>query len=210
MPDFVDAREIFEKVKREAEAEGGGGNGAKTKPVLLIDSGELPTVAEKLRDILAKSGILFERGVPVRVTVPADGGLPVAAPLTNHGVVRIAHQLCRPVKDGKNATLPDRVAGLYLDMAGDWSLPQLIGITSSPLLSDDGGIRAAVGYDGDAGLYCYNIPNLSVPERPTKQQAQAALTKLRHAFRTFPFADATRTFDADLGVDVVDPNALGM
>jgi hypothetical protein len=142
MPEtFVDAREIFEKVKREAEAEGDSGNGARSKPVLLIDPGELPAVAEKLRDILAKSGMLFDRGVPVRVTAPPDGGLPIAAPLTNHGVVRMAHQLCRPVKDGENATLPDRVAALYLDMVGDWNLPRLVGITSSPLLSDEGGTR---------------------------------------------------------------------
>jgi hypothetical protein len=212
MPEtFVDAREIFEKVKREAEAEGDSGNGARSKPVLLIDPGELPAVAEKLRDILAKSGMLFDRGVPVRVTAPPDGGLPIAAPLTNHGVVRMAHQLCRPVKDGENATLPDRVAALYLDMVGDWNLPRLVGITSSPLLSDEGGIRVAAGYDRHAGVYCYNIPDLSVPERPTKQQAQAALAKLRDAFRTFPFADATRTFDPALGVDVVDAKApLGM
>jgi hypothetical protein len=201
----------YREEQAKKTAGGGGGNGARSKPVLLIDPGELPTVAEKLRDVLAKSGKLFDRGVPVRITSPMDGGLPVAAPLTNHGVVRMAHQLCRPVKDGKNATLPDRVAALYLDMVGDWGLPQLVGITSSPLLSDDGDIRAAVGYDRDAGLYCCNIPDLSIPNRPTKQQAQDALATLRHAFRTFPFADATRSFDPALGVDVVDPKApLGM
>jgi hypothetical protein len=200
------AREYREEQAKKARV-GGGGNGAKTKPVLLVDPGELPVVAEKLRDILAGSGTLFDRGVPVRIAKPTDGGFPVATPLTNHGVVRMAHQLCRPVKDGKNATLPDRVAALYLDMAGDWNLPRLVGITSSPLLSDDGGIRAAVGYDRDAGLYCCNIPDLSIPNRPTKQQAQDALATLRHAFRTFPFADATRGFDSALGVDVVDPKA---
>jgi hypothetical protein len=96
-------------------------------------------------------------------------------------------------------------------MAGDWNLPRLVGITSSPLLSDDGDIKAAVGNDGDAGLYRCNIPELSLPNRPTKQQAQGALATLRHAFRTFPFADATRTFDHTLGVEVVDPKApVGM
>jgi putative DNA primase/helicase len=205
------AREYREQRGQAQKIAGGSGNGARSKPVLLIDPGELPAVAEKLRDILAKSGMLFDRGVPVRITAPPDGGLPVATPLTSHGVVRLAHQLCRPVKDGKNATLPDRVATLYLDMVGDWKLPRMVGITSSPLLSDDGGIRTAVGYDRDAGLYCYNIPDLSVPERPTKQQAWAALEKLRRAFRTFPFADATRSFDSALGVDVVDPKSpIGM
>jgi hypothetical protein len=206
------AREHHAQRKQaQAEKKAQQGNGANIKAVLLVDPGDLPTVAEKLRDILVKSGTLFDRGLPVRVVMPPDGGLPVATTLTSHSVVRLAHQFCRPVKDGKNATLPDRVAALYLDMAGDWHLPRLVGITSSPLLSDDGGIRTAVGYDRDAGLYCYNIPELSVPERPTKQQAWAALEKLRRAFRTFPFADATRSFDSALGVDVVDPKSpIGM
>jgi hypothetical protein len=188
------------------------GNGQNGKPVLIIDGGELPKVAENLRDILAKSGTLFDRGFPVRVIMPRDGGLPAATTLTTHSVVRLAHQFCRPVKeDGNNTTLPDRVAALYLDMVGDWGLPKLVGITSSPLLSNDGGIRAAVGYDRDAGLYCCNIPDLSLPNRPTKQQAETALAALRHAFRTFPFADATRSFDSGLGVDIVDPKSpIGM
>src|SRR5262249_43929533 len=79
------------------------------KSILIIDAGELPGVADKLRDILSESGILFDRGVPVRVVIPPDGGLPVAATLTTHSVVRMAHQFCRPIKDdGKNVTLPDR------------------------------------------------------------------------------------------------------
>jgi putative DNA primase/helicase len=206
------AREYHAHNKQEyVEKKAQQGNGQNGKPVLIIDGGELPNVAEKLRDILAKSGMLFDRGFPVRVFMPRDGGFPIASTLTNHSVVRLAHQFCRPVKDGENATLPDRVAGLYLDMVGDWGLPKLVGITSSPLLSNDGGIRAAVGYDRDAGLYCCNIPALSLPNRPTKQQAENALATLRHAFRTFPFADATRSFDSGLGVDIVDPKSpIGM
>jgi hypothetical protein len=183
------------------------GNGQNTKPVLLIEPGELPAVAERLRDLLAASGMLFDRGVPVRVTSPPDGGFPVAVPLTNHGVVRMAHQHCRPVKDGENATLPDRVAGLYLDMVGDWNLPKLVGITSSPILADDGSIRSAVGYDRDAGLYCCHLPELILLDKPTEEQAQKALMVLRSTFRTFPFADAVRKFDPILGVDVVDPES---
>ena len=163
--------------------------GSTTKPVLLIDPGELPTVAENLRNILASSGALFDRGVPVRIVKPADSGLPIAVALTTHGVVRMSHVYCRPMKNGENATLPDRVAGLYLDMSGEWGLPKLVGITSSPLLSEDGGIRTGVGYDRHAGLYCCNVPKLVLPDRPSKEDAAAALTTLRKAFRTFPFAD---------------------
>ena len=196
--------------KKAAERKKAKANGG-TKPVLLIDQGELPTVAEKLRDLLATSGMLFDRGVPVRIATPPDGGLPAAIPLTNHGVVRMAHQHCRPQQNGENATLSDRVAGLYLDMVGDWNLPKLVGITSSPLLTDDGDIRAAVGYDRHARLYCCNIPELILPDKPTEEQARKALEVLRSTFRTFPFADSSRRFDPILGVDVVDLTApIGM
>ena len=211
------ARDYAQTEQAQKKAEGGAAksdagkaNGGNAKRVLLIDPGELPAVAEKLRDILAGTGSLFERGVPVRIATPADG-LPLAVALTTHGVVRAAHQYCRPIKRGENATLPDRVAGLYLDMIGDWKLPKLIEITSSPLLSADGGIRTAVGYDQHAGLYCCNIPELTLPEKPTKEQAQKALAVLRNTFRTFPFADAIRKFDPEFRVDVVDLTApIGM
>ena len=99
--------------------------GEDGKEVLVIEKGELPKVAETLRDIIAKSNVFFDRGVPVRITKRAGSKLPIASALTTHGVVRAAHQLCRPIKDAAYATLPDRVAALYLDMAGEWKLPQL-------------------------------------------------------------------------------------
>jgi hypothetical protein len=72
------------------------------------------------------------------------------------------------------------------------------------LLSDDGSIRAAVGYDRDACLYCCNIPELILPDKPSREQVQNALTVLRRAFRTFPFADSLRRFEPGLGVEVVN------
>ena len=107
------------------------------RKILVIEKGELPKVAEILRDIIAASDKFFDRGVPVRIIKKANNKLPIASPLTNHGVVRAAHQLCRPIKDGENATLPDRVAALYLDLAGEWKLPPLVVISTAPILSDD-------------------------------------------------------------------------
>ena len=98
----------------------------RPKPELIVHRGSLPDTAETLRDLLAASGRLFDRGVPVRVVRPADGGPPSAIPLTRHNVVMEAHRLCQPVKEDKGAhipvTLPDRVAQMYLDMVGEWSL----------------------------------------------------------------------------------------
>jgi hypothetical protein len=44
----------------------------------------LPATAEALRDLFAKVGKFFDRGVPVRIITHADGTLPCAEKLTNH------------------------------------------------------------------------------------------------------------------------------
>jgi putative DNA primase/helicase len=65
-------------------------------------------------------------------------------------------------------------------------------------------VRVADGYDGATCLWCCGVPELRLAPRPSRADAGAALLQLRQAFRTFPFADAPRSWDADLGVEVVD------
>ena len=181
----------------------------RPKPELVIHAGNLPATAEALRDLLAASGKLFDRGLPVRVIRSADGGPPSAISLTKHNVVIEAHRLCQPVKVGSDGgrvavTLPDRVAQMYLDMAGEWDLPALAGISTAPLLSVDGNVRAADGYDSVTSLWCCSIPALRLPLRVSRADAEAALSLLRHAFHTFAFGDAPRRWDAALEVEVID------
>jgi hypothetical protein len=138
----------------------------RANPELIVHGGNLPATAEALRDLLADSGKFFDRGIPVRIVRPADGGLPSAVPLTKHNVVIEAHRLCQPVKLGKDGdvtfvTLPDRVAQMYLDMMGEWNLPPLTGVTTAPLLSEDGNIRGAEGYDLKTGLWCCGFRNFA-------------------------------------------------
>jgi hypothetical protein len=181
----------------------------RPKPELIIHAGDLPASAEALRDLLAQSEKLFDRGLPVRIIRNADGSLPSAMPLTRHNVVIEAHRLCQPVKvksagERVPVTLPDRVAQMYLDMAGEWNLPPLVGVSTAPLLSADGSVRAADGYDPATGLWCCNVPKLNLPARPSHADAVAGLGLLRRAFETFPFGDAVRRWDAALGVEVID------
>jgi hypothetical protein len=182
---------------------------ALAKPELLIHPGDLPATAEALRDLFAASGRFFDRGVPVRIIRSADDWSPAAIPLTRHNVVIEAHRLCRPMRmkaDGSRmeVTLPDRVAQMYLDMVGDWGLSPLNGVTTAPILSADGSMRTAEGYDPSTGLLCSCVPKFRVPDRPSRADADAALTLLRQTFRTFPFADAPRHWDASIGAEVVD------
>src|SRR5437764_271092 len=108
----------------------------RTKSQLMIHTGNLPATAEELRDLLATSETLFDRGMPVRVVTPATAVLPVARPLTKNNVVMQAHKLCQPMKAKANGeivsvTLTDRLAMMYLDMTGEWNLRPLDGISVS-------------------------------------------------------------------------------
>jgi hypothetical protein len=181
----------------------------KPKPQLVIHGGNLPATVEALRDLLASSERLFDRGVPVRFVRSSDGGPHSAIPLTRNNVVIETHRVCQPLKvnakgDLVEVTLSDRVAQMYLDMVGEWNLQPLVGISMSPLLGSDGSFRGTEGYDRATGLWCCRVPTLTLPQRPLRAEAEAALRTLRLAFRTFPFSDSARSTSPGLGIEVVD------
>jgi hypothetical protein len=88
------------------------------KPYLIVDNSDLPATAHELRDILARSGNLFDRDGPVQVVPSRDGGPPIARRMTPSRIVREAHRLSRPVKlvgeQPVPITLPISVARMYL------------------------------------------------------------------------------------------------
>jgi hypothetical protein len=93
---------------------------------------------------------------------------------------------------------------MYLEMFGEWHLRPLVGISMSPLLSSDGSVRAADGYDRETGLWCCRIPQLALSEHPSRADAEDARQILRLAFHTFPFSDSDRVWDSNLGIEVID------
>jgi hypothetical protein len=182
---------------------------------LLIRQDDLPCTARELRDLLAASGWIFERGVPVRLVQDALHGGMVARSLALEDIVHLAHAVSQPyvLKKSKqgfeeiNVTLPNRIASLYLAMAGDWHLLPLHGIATGPLLAPDGEITIAKGYDRRSGQWCAGMTDLSglVPDRPSRDQAMLALAVLRRVLRSFPFADAARVRDPASGIECIDP-----
>jgi hypothetical protein len=110
-----------------------------------------------------------------------------------------------------DAPLPHQFAVMYQDYH-DWGLSQLNGITSAPLLGEDGSIRTARGYDAASGMWCENMPDVAglVRPKPDKDDAAKALTIVREAFRTFPFADAAMISDGGgiMAVDTTRPPGM--
>ena len=176
-------------------------------PELLIDNSDLPKSARELRDYLTQSPRLFARGGElVRVVCRVPGTVPSTKKLGANEIILEAHDVCRPTKLNRGTvepcTLPKTLAQLYLNLS-EWKVPELVGITTGPLLDDDGAIRTVEGYDSRTRLWCANIPTLQVPKRPTLDQAKDALHLLREAFRTIPYADSSRVHDG-LGLELVD------
>jgi hypothetical protein len=187
----------------------------KGKPRLLVERNDPNITVEALRDLLSDSGEFFERGVPVRITNDQFCGGKKAQIVSPDLLVMIAHQICRPYmikesSDGsifkKNTRLPLDVARMYLAWQGDWKLPFLHGISSTPMLTEEGSIHSSPGYNPLSGIWCENVPDLSelVPNQPTQVDAEDALRKIRHTFKTFCFADAETLFDAGTGVEIIN------
>ena len=162
---------------------------------------------------MSKSGRLYDRGAPVRVVFDQALGGSKADTMAADDLVREAHFACQPyilvkAKEGLlecDAPLPVQIARMYLGWRGEWNLPPLNGVATTPLLSEDGSIRTARGYDAATGLWCEGVPDIGglVPLNPTRAQAEAALALIRVAFRTFCFADAEMICGSDR-VSIVD------
>jgi hypothetical protein len=202
--------------KRETAGRGGDQTKAASaddKPRLLIDRDHPERTVADLRDILASSGRLYDRGTPVRVVFDQSLGGSVAHSMTADSLALETHFACQPYVLTKvegawverDTSLPPQMARMYLGWRGEWGLPPLNGVTTTPLLSEDGSIRAARGYDTATGLWCERVPDVGdlVPLRPTRAEAEAALSLVRDMFKTFCFADAKMISGSD-GVLIVD------
>jgi hypothetical protein len=183
------------------------------RPSLVIDKGDLPAAVRAAAGVLADTGQIFHKaGFLVRV-VEAPGGQVRLEPVSHHRATMLVHELCRPVSlgaegDEKPATLPERAAKMLVDAAD--AFPPLDGITTAPILSEDGLIRDTAGYDPASRLYAVRVPRVQVAAKPSHAEALAALLKLRETFASFPFADSPRITAADLDhVDLSQPPRRG-
>jgi hypothetical protein len=180
---------------------------------LFVSSSDLPDTASDLTQLLSDVPHLFDRGGPCRLVFDMQRNGLVAEMLTLNAIVNETHRIARPwkfVKDrdgnlvAQAVTLPDRAAQLYLARRGEWNLRALDGIAAAPLLANDGSLRVVDGYDLGTRMWCERMPAVEVPGTPTRDQAAAALRRLRRFLRTFPFADAQRVTLQGETVPVVD------
>jgi hypothetical protein len=81
-------------------------------------------------------------------------------------------------------------AATLLARVGQWKFQTVTGITTTPTLRPDGSLLDRPGYDAATRLILTNPPVMpAIPEKPTREEAEAALNMLASLLSEFPFAN---------------------
>lgn len=182
------------------------------RPSILIQAGRVDLLATEAEAAIRHSNVeVYQRGRelvrPAQQEVPASKGrMTISA-----GMAKISHpgmiDLLSQAADWKRfdarrkrevaADPPGIVADVILARVGQWKLPSVAGVITTPTLRPDGTILHQAGYDPVTRLYQVVDPNLIpayIPDRPTIQDARDALGILDALVDEFPFvSDADRS-----------------
>lgn len=91
-------------------------------------------------------------------------------------------------KSLKPVHAPDLLLKAFLERGNLSGLKPLTGVTDIPLVCRDGTLLNIAGYDDQTGIYYKPSGlSLSIPERPTLDDAKEAIETLRQLTRDFPF-----------------------
>ena len=169
---------------------------------IVLDNDREPENLDKIDAAFAASDLPhYQRlGKRVHVTRNANTDEERPGPLvirecTRRVIQQDAQRIVQFVKfDGRSgayvpAQCPDRLAEMYLCKSNGWTVPELCGVRESPTLRPDGSILQTSGYDSATGfLYAPQIDYPAIPDKPTREDAEAAFDVLAHVVRDFDFA----------------------
>ncbi|MCC7066292.1 MAG: bifunctional DNA primase/polymerase [Planctomycetes bacterium] len=181
--------------------------GEDSRPAITIYGGWLHSAVSKAERILLRHSppLLYQRGTTlVRIAMLPEAGAgrslcrkPVIQEVTSAALIdRLTSLICWQKKNREgeiySVDCPERIALTLLSRSGSWNLFPLVGVLDSPTLRSNGGILAREGYDRTSGLYValggQHWP--PIPDRPTQDEARAALDKLRWVVKDFPFLES--------------------
>jgi len=177
-----------------------------TRPIFQLRPGELHDAVEwTIRRLATDAGTFQRSGALVRVVCQAEHSAETDRVQRPAGALTI-----RPHTPASLRTTVAKVANLMrfdarakawvstdakdcllqaILAAGEYpGIPVLRGVTTAPVLRLDGTILDVPGYDAETGLvYAPGAEYPAIPERPTREQAQAALDALFDLVADFPF-----------------------
>lgn len=181
------------------------GGAEDARPLVRLKAGELHNLATQAENLLIDAGAPFySRGAalvrPVVDEVDAAKGrrtkVARLAPLTAETIIDWLSRVARwerfnvKAKAWLPADPPRSIAATLLSRDGEWILPRLAGVITTPTLRPDGSILSSPGYDPATRLVLMKPPTLPpMPTAPTKDDALKAIELLENLLTDFPLVD---------------------
>lgn len=182
------------------------------KAAIELEDGKMIEEANKVEKILGLKNVdIFCRGQTIVRPILTETGTfseikqkkktPKIHEVTQSYFRGLCGKHCRFLKRNKDGdhyeqNPPRYIAEEYLSRVGEWNLRTLAAIIEAPTMRPDGSILDKPGYDPDTFLlYWPNEKFFPIKDKPTKDDARAALDVLLDLISSFPFVD-----DADRSV----------
>lgn len=170
---------------------------AKMKPTLRVIAGDMHRIVDRAEHLLAATGLYYQAAGLVAQVITDPATLetaiqPVTAPALVRALSRVAmwERYDGRAEDFVTCDPPARHCAVLYDASDYPHLPVLRGIARQPHLRDDGTLVSHAGYDGLTGRFgVFNARLFQVPAKPTRADAQQALTVLEDLVCEVAFAD---------------------
>ncbi len=168
---------------------------AKHKPIIYAEAGEIPRICDAAESELAKTLLYYQRG-GIIVTIATDPGTreTTVRLLPSSSLMRVlAGLVIWQSYDKRKETWgvidpPEKYIRVLYDSESYTHLPVLNGIARQPYVRSDGSLMMNAGYDQKTGMFgVFNARQFNVPDMPTKQQAEEALSVLLDLLGEFAF-----------------------
>jgi hypothetical protein len=169
---------------------------ARMKPTIRVIAGEIHRVVDAAEKELALTGRYYQRGGLIVTVVTDPGTRESSVQESNHPslVQALAGAAMWERYDGRSKAWeridpPARPVTLLYDAVTYNHLPVLTGLARQPYFRADDTLVTEAGYDAVSGMFGIFVEKeFSVPDAPTKEQAQEALKMLRDVLAEFCFS----------------------
>ncbi|MDW7758490.1 MAG: hypothetical protein SCH72_12455 [Desulfuromonadales bacterium] len=169
---------------------------ARMKPIIRVIPGELNRIVDAAERELAQDQQYYQSGGLIVTVVTDPGTLETRVQeISQNSLVRALagvatwERFDARSKDWARIDPPARHAAVLFDSPIYPHLPVLKGLARQPYLRSDGSLMRNAGYDKTTSMFgLFNPQDFSVPDSPTREQAETALALLKELLVEFPFA----------------------
>lgn len=168
---------------------------ALDRPEIKVRPGEMHLLQKTALQLLAHTKRYYQQGQSVVVVVAGRGADDVRIEHVDElAIVADLEQAANWTRYQKSTDswqrigVPDRLCRVVVKSKTAQGLNPLKGLARHPFLRPDGSLVQSAGYDEATSLYAVFDPSsFNVPETPTRDEAEAALSSLNDLLGEFPF-----------------------